>query len=166
MASCRLVCGTLWEGIQPVTDLDFEDCEKSFAAAKLAVTRSGSKTKKEVAMVSLLPPKRENNCSILMTHLKHDGNAIVAAMLSMEPSLFGNSPETISETLTLLTHCSPTPEEKTMLDEHEVHPGDPELSPVDSFFLQLIHGVGGDLSLRIQGATVTCSCISFFDDTF
>ncbi len=151
---------TVWSkhGNLPTILFDTDEVETMFTAVETkrpdGKALSTSKHLKP-ELVTLLDPRRENNCGIALAHLKLPHTQIIAALLALDPSMLNHEPDEAANVIELLQICSATPEERTtLLHYDEGHPAGStdHLSPVDKFFLQLILGVGDDVPERLKCA--------------
>lgn len=147
---------TVWSkhGDLPAIAFDTEEVETMFRAVEhKKSTHPANKHSTKLELVTLLDPKRENNCGIALAHLKLPHAQIVMALLALDPTMLSHDPDEAADLIELLQVCSATPEESACLAHYdEGHPAGSKdhLSPVDKFFLELINGVGDDVPERLK----------------
>jgi len=73
-------------------EFDTDEVEKMFSKAEpKAKAKVATKTKPQ--LVTLLDPKRENNCGIAMAHIKIPHAQVVAALLALDPGMLDHDPD-------------------------------------------------------------------------
>ena len=157
---------TVWSkhGELPTIEFDTEEVETMFKAVESQRNDgkgAASKRPKKPELVTLLDPKRENNCGIALAHIKLPVTQIVAALLAVDPSMLDPDLDEAVNLIELLQICSATPDERaTLMHYDEGHPAGSKdhLSPVDKFFLDLILGVGDDVQERLKCVHINKQC--------
>ncbi|XP_028967542.1 disheveled-associated activator of morphogenesis 1 [Galendromus occidentalis] len=114
--------GTIWSEVNEeklYKEIDLDDVDKTFAAFKknliasnedVAEVQRGSNKIKEL---SVIDPRRAQNCQILLTRLKLSNEEIVSCLLSMD-----SKEQLQKDMIEQMLKFVPTLEERTSLEEH------------------------------------------------
>ena len=136
---------SLWLAKRPDIMLDGAEIEALF---KKKVIKKGSKKKpKKPEKISLIDPKRSNNCGIAMSRIKIPMETLMSVLLECNPSGFDPDPEKCMDYVDLLEQVSPQDDEVAAIQNFK---GDQALlADVEQFFLKLMN-VKGSLADRVQ----------------
>ncbi|XP_022645280.1 disheveled-associated activator of morphogenesis 1-like isoform X2 [Varroa jacobsoni] len=118
--------GTIWSEVNEeklYKEIDLDDVDKTFAAFKKNLIASnedvtdvpmkGGLTSNKVKELSVIDPRRAQNCQILLTRLKLSNDEIVSCLLSMD-----SKEQLQKDMIEQMLKFVPTLEERTSLEEH------------------------------------------------
>ena len=148
-AGPRDLPNSLWvTGPEVIIDINPDEIEGLFK--KPVKKKKGPPKPKKPEPVSLIDPKRSNNCGIAMSRVKLPFEQLMGALVACDPMQLAEDEEAVCDMCELLMQIAPEPDEMKEINGWLENPkNDPEmLADVEKFFLK-ISAVEGDLVNRL-----------------
>eukprot|EP01048_Picozoa_sp_COSAG05_P020416 COSAG05_NODE_3461_length_2045_cov_5.141316_1_plen_220_part_00 len=151
-AGPRDLPGSLWvTGDDCVIDLDPDEIESLFK--KPQKKKKGPPKPKKPEPVSVIDPKKSNNCGIALSRVKLPFEDLMKALVACDPLMLapGESEEAACDMCELLMNIAPNDEDMKEINGYlSGKNADPELlADVEKFFLKITK-VPGDLTNRLN----------------